>query len=73
MSRFEWKASFASALLLIAVVRPEFSFAQSQTSLPQLEQPGRVSIAYIPPDNIEYREAYDLLQKHHALEKIQEY
>ena len=38
MSSFKWKANFASALILIALVRPEFSFAQTQTSFPQLDQ-----------------------------------
>ena len=43
MSMFEWKANFASALILIALVQPEFSFAQTRTSFPQLDQ--RVSCA----------------------------
>jgi hypothetical protein len=32
------ESNFASALILIALVRPEFSFAQTRTSFPQLDQ-----------------------------------
>jgi predicted transglutaminase-like cysteine proteinase len=38
MSRFDWKASFASALILVALAQSQSSFAQSQTSLPQRDQ-----------------------------------
>jgi predicted transglutaminase-like cysteine proteinase len=38
MSSFKWTTNFASALILIAFVRPELSFAQTQTSFPQLDQ-----------------------------------
>src|SRR5262249_32902087 len=32
------RSSFAGALILVALVQPQFSFAQSQTSFPQLDQ-----------------------------------
>src|SRR6266702_1599394 len=67
MNNFQNKMSFA--LVAIAVVGLNSSFAQTQTSSLQSD---RVSIAYIPPDNVQYQEVYDLLRSHHALEKIQE-
>jgi hypothetical protein len=67
MNNFQSKMSFA--LVAIAVIGLNFSFAQSQT--PSL-QSDRVSIAYIPPDDVQYQEVYDLLRGHRVLEKVQE-
>src|SRR5947208_7897034 len=67
MNRFQRKISFA--LVAIAVTGLNSSFAQTQTSSLQSD---RVSIAYIPPDNVQYQEVYDLLRSHRGLEKIQE-
>ena len=67
MNNFHNKMSFA--LVAIAVIGLNFSFAQSQTSSLQSD---RVSIAYIPPDDVQYQEVYDLLRGHRVLEKVQE-
>jgi hypothetical protein len=57
------------ALVTIAVIGLNSPFASSQTSSLQSD---RVSIAYIPPDNVQYQDVYDLLRTHRALERIQE-
>jgi len=67
MNNFQNKVSFA--LVAIAVIGLNSSFAQSQTSSLQSD---RVSIAYIPPDDVQYQEVYDLLRGHRVLEKVQE-
>jgi hypothetical protein len=67
MNNFQSKMSFA--LVAIAVIGLNSSFAQSQTSSLQSD---RVSIAYIPPDDVQYQEVYDLLRGHRVLEKVQE-
>jgi len=67
MNNFQNKMSFA--LVAIAVIGLNSSFAQSQTSSLQSD---RVSIAYIPPDDVQYQEVYDLLRCHRVLEKAQE-
>jgi hypothetical protein len=67
MNNFQNKMSFA--LVAIAVIGLNSSFAQSQTSSLQSD---RVSIAYIPPDDVQYQEVYDLLRGHRVLEKAQE-
>jgi hypothetical protein len=67
MNNFQSKMSFA--LVAIAVIGVNSSFAQSQTSSLQSD---RVSIAYIPPDDAQYQEVYDLLRGHRVLEKVQE-
>ncbi len=67
MNNFQNKMSFA--LVAIAVIGLNSSFAQSQTSSLQSD---RVSIAYIPPDDVQYKEVYDLLRGHRVLEKAQE-
>jgi hypothetical protein len=67
MDNFQNKVSFA--LVAIAVIGLNSSFAQSQTSSLQSD---RVSIAYIPPDDVQYQEVYDLLRGHRVLEKVQE-
>jgi hypothetical protein len=67
MNNFQNKTSFA--LVAIAVIGLNSSFAQSQTSSLQSD---RVSIAYIPPDDVQYQEVYDLLRGHRVLEKVQE-
>jgi Putative metallopeptidase len=67
MNNFQNKMSFA--LVAIAVIGLNSSFAQSQTSSLQSD---RVSIAYIPPNDVQYQEVYDLLRGHRVLEKVQE-
>jgi hypothetical protein len=67
MNKFQRKISFA--LVAVAVLGLNSSFAQFQTSsLPS----DRVSIAYVPPDDVQYQDVYDLLRGHRALEKVQE-
>jgi hypothetical protein len=65
MKNFQSKMSFA--LVAIAVIWLNSSFAQSQTASLQSD---RVSIAYIPPDDVQYQEVYE--RGHRALEKVQE-
>ena len=67
MSNIQSKIIFA--LVVIVIIGLNSAFAQSQTSAVETD---RVSIAYIPPENAQYQEVYDLLRGHGALEKIQE-
>ena len=46
--------------------------AQSQTSTVQSDQPNRVKVMYVPPENPGLQEVYGRLREHHALEKVQE-
>jgi putative metallopeptidase DUF4344 len=72
MSSFQWKTSLIGALIINALIGSNWSFAQSQSSLTTIGQPGRVSIAYVPPESSAFQELYDFLQEHRALERIQE-
>jgi Putative metallopeptidase len=56
-------------LVVIAAIGLNSAFAQSQTPSVQTD---RVSIAYIPPENAQYQDVYDLLRGRGALEKIRE-
>jgi len=56
----------------LAVILPSFSLAQSQTAPTQSDQPSRVSIVYVPPQNSTFQQLYDLLRERRALERIQE-
>ena len=69
MSSFQWKRSLIGALIINAVIGPNWSFAQSSTPT---EQPGRVSIAYVPPENLILQDLYVFLREHRALERVQE-
>jgi len=69
MSSFQWKRSLIGALIINAVIGPNWLFAQSSTPT---DQPGRVSIAYVPPENSTLQDLYDFLREHRALERIQE-
>ena len=69
MSSFQWKRSLIGALIINAVIGPNWLFAQSSTPT---DQPGRVSIAYVPPENSTLQDLYDFLRAHRALERIQE-
>ena len=55
-----------------AVILPNFSLAQSQTGPTQSDQPSRVSVVYVPPQNSAFQPLYDLLRERRALERIQE-
>ena len=59
-------------IMSFAVILPNLSLAQSQTAPTQSDQPSRVSIAYVPPQNSTFQQLYDLLRERGVLEKIQE-
>jgi Putative metallopeptidase len=69
MSSFQWKRSLIGALIINAVISPNWSFAQSTKPI---DQPGRVSIAYIPPENSTLQDLYVFLREHRVLERVQE-
>ena len=69
MSSFQWKRSLIGALIINAIIGPNWFFAQSSTPT---DQPGRVSIAYVPPENSTLQDLYNFLREHRALERIQE-
>lgn len=56
----------------VAVILSNFSLAQSQTAPTQSDQPSRVSILYVPPQNSAFQQLYDLLRERRTLERIQE-
>ena len=72
MCSFEWKAILASALVFVAVIDPDRGLAQSNVSSAEIDHPSWVSIIYEPPENFAFRDIYDLLREHHALESIRE-
>jgi Putative metallopeptidase len=59
-------------IMSFAVILPNLSLAQSQTAPTQSDQPSRVSIVYVPPQNSTFQQLYDLLRERGVLEKIQE-
>jgi hypothetical protein len=59
-------------LVVIAVIGLNSAFAQSQTAPTPSDQPSRVSVLYVPPQNSAFQQLYDLLRERSALEKIQE-
>ena len=69
MSSFQWKRSLIGALIINAIIGPNWSFAQSSTPT---DQPGRVSIVYVSPENSTLQDLYVFLREHRALERIQE-
>jgi hypothetical protein len=71
MSTFHSKIT-SFVVMVVAVILPDFSLAQSQTAPTQSDQPSRVSIVYVPPQNSTFRQLYDLLRERRALERIQE-
>ena len=72
MSSFKWKAGLVRALIVVAANGAYCSLAQSQTSSIAIDQPNRVSIAYVPPESLTLQELYDFLRAHQALERAQE-
>jgi hypothetical protein len=72
MSSFRARRNLIAALIINAVFWPTCLFAQSQPSATALDQSGRVSITYVPPDNSAFQELYDVLRQRRALERIQE-
>jgi hypothetical protein len=72
MSSFRVRRNLIAALIVNAVFWPTCLSAQSQPSPTALDQSGRVSIAYGPPESSAFQELYDFLREHRALERIQE-
>ncbi len=72
MRSFEWKASLAGVLLLVAVIGPDRVLAQTKLSSTEIDQPSRVAIAYVPTENPALQDLYNFLRGHHVLERIQE-
>ena len=71
MSTFHSKMT-SFIVMSVAVILPNFSLAQSQTAPTQSDQPSRVSIVYVPPQNSAFQQLYDLLRERRALERIKE-
>ena len=72
-----WMSAFHSKMtsfivMSVVVILPNFSLAQSQTAPTQSDQPSRVSVVYVPPQNSAFQQLYDLLRERRALERIQE-
>ena len=63
--------SFAGAIVSIALILPNLALAESQTTNTQIDQPNRVAIVYVAPENPDFQELYELLKARRALEKIQ--
>jgi hypothetical protein len=73
MGSFQWKAiNSIGAILGAAFMLPDLAPAQSQTTATQIGQPNRVSIAYVPTDDLVLKEIYGLLRDRRALERVQE-
>jgi hypothetical protein len=51
---------------------PNLSAAQPQPLATSSGQSDRVSVVYVPPNNLNFQEVHDLLRQHNALEKINE-
>jgi Putative metallopeptidase len=60
------------AILGIAAMLSNFTLAQSQTTATQSDQPNRISIVYLQPNNSAFKELYGLLRARRALERMQE-
>jgi hypothetical protein len=73
MGSFQWKAiNSIGAILGVAFMLPNLAPAQSQTTATQIGQPNRVTVAYVPTDDLVLKEVYDLLRDRRALERVQE-
>ena len=69
MSAFHSKMT-SFIIMIVVVILPNFSLAQSQTAPTQSDQPSRVSVVYVPPQNSAFQQLYDLLRERRALERI---
>jgi Putative metallopeptidase len=70
MSSWQMKAATA---VVIGMLVLNSAAAQSQPTVPQSgDQSGLLSTVYIPPNNFDFQEVYDLLRQHNTLEKIKE-
>ena len=71
MSSLQRKAiSLIGTVVAGALILPNLAAAQSQTTAAQIDQPNRVTIVYVAPENPDLQELYDLLKARGALEKI---
>ena len=67
MGRFQWRGIIPSVLSLgVAFTLPNLSAAQSQTTATQIGQPNRVSVAYVPTDDLVLKEVSGLLRDRRA-------
>jgi len=71
MSAFHSKMT-SFIVMSVVMILPNFLLAQSQTAPTQSDQPSRVSIVYVQPQNSAFQQLYDLLRERRALERIQE-
>ena len=70
MSSWQMKAATA---VVIGMLVLNSAAAQSQPTVPQSgDQSGLLSTVYVPPNNFDFQEVYDLLRQHNALEKVKE-
>ena len=59
MGSLQWKAiNSIGAILGVSFMLPNLAPAQSQTTAAQIGQPNRVSIAYVPTDDLVLKEVY---------------
>jgi hypothetical protein len=73
MSSFQWKViNSIGAIVGVAFILPNVAVAQSQTTATQVDQPNRVSVAYVATEDLVLQRFYRLLKERRALEKIQE-
>jgi hypothetical protein len=73
MGSFQWKAiNSIGAIVGVAFMLPNLAPAQSQTTATQIGQPNRVTVAYVPTDDLVLKEVYGLLRDRRALERVQE-
>jgi hypothetical protein len=72
MQRLKLNAiGFVAAVFGATLILPN-SALQGQIAITQADQPNRVAVAYVPPQNSDFQQLYDLLRARRALEKIQE-
>jgi hypothetical protein len=70
MSSWRWTAV---TVVVIGNLILNLAAAQSQPTVPQsVGQSDQLSIVYVPPNNSDFQEVYDLLQQYRALEKVKE-
>ncbi|MBO0716960.1 MAG: hypothetical protein J2P55_06455, partial [Rhizobiales bacterium] len=69
MSSWRWTAVI---VLIIGTALPNLSAAQTQSPATQTAQSDLLSVVYMPPNNLNLQEVYDLLRQHNALEKVKE-
>ena len=64
---------FIEIIAAIGVSTGNFAHAQSQPAVTQGEQPNRVVIEYVRPQNADLLELHESLKAHGALEKSKKY